>query len=489
MKNESMAKFGMAIAVAAAVVIWCAPAQANTLATGKNYTWIGGASGHQTDWETIGNWGSVANFTGTAQATINSSTYYPVISAPETLGVGVGGTGTGVGPSGDQNYALYLSSSAATLAINSTLTITGGTNDYMGGVYNAGTITLNTGGALTAPTYGNLNGPTGSPGSIVLAGGTLGIAGGTLQNGVAISGYGTIAGNFTNYLSHYNIGSANFPPQGTVTANSAAGLNVTGAFTNGYNFQYYNTAALNVGTSTSSPIGTMNINTGGTLTNYGVLNVYGTLNNNTNTSVALASKGNNNTGSASLLGGTLGGTGTGGFTNSYALTAYGTIAAPFTNTYTSSTIHGTMTIPTTQVLTIASGITLINQYTLTNNGILDFKITGTGPGTYAVLQSNAAHSSFVNSNGQVEFDLSGFAEQAGQSWEFYLGSQWLSIWNQNVSVTGLASGLTYELDAVTGGEKLTLDAVPTPEPGTMVLLGIGMLGLAVYGKCRMHKES
>jgi hypothetical protein len=56
-------------------------------------------------------------------------------------------------------------------------------------------------------------------------------------------------------------------------------------------------------------------------------------------------------------------------------------------------------------------------------------------------------------------------------------------------VTGLASGLTYELDAVTGGEKLTLDAVPTPEPGTMVLLGIGMLGLAVYGKCRMHKES
>jgi hypothetical protein len=30
---------------------------------------------------------------------------------------------------------------------------------------------------------------------------------------------------------------------------------------------------------------------------------------------------------------------------------------------------------------------------------------------------------------------------------------------------------------------------PVPEPGSMVLLGIGMLGLAVYGKRRMNKEA
>jgi len=32
------------------------------------------------------------------------------------------------------------------------------------------------------------------------------------------------------------------------------------------------------------------------------------------------------------------------------------------------------------------------------------------------------------------------------------------------------------------------EVAPVPEPGTMVLLGIGMLGLAIYGKRRMNKE-
>jgi hypothetical protein len=35
----------------------------------------------------------------------------------------------------------------------------------------------------------------------------------------------------------------------------------------------------------------------------------------------------------------------------------------------------------------------------------------------------------------------------------------------------------------------SLTGSPVPEPGTMMLLGIGMLGLAVYGKRRMNKDA
>jgi hypothetical protein len=494
--------FFLAVVMLALVAGFAPAAGASTLATGNSYTWQGGVS---TSWETLGNWSSTSNGTGySPNATINTATNYPVINAPETLAAPVG-TVPEVGPSGDNFYGLYLSNSASQLTINSTLTITGGANDYSGGVWNAGTITINTGGSLTAPSYGNLNGPmpvsgvftTGTPGSIVLNGGTLGIAGGTLENGEAISGNGTIAGTFTNYLTHYNVGSNNSPPAGTVTANSAAGLNVTGAFTNGYNFEYaaYNGAALNVGTSISNPTGVMNIQPGGTLTNYGVLSVYGTLNNNTSTAVVLASKGNNTSGSASLQGGTLGGTGTGGFINASGFTfnAYGTIAAPFTNSYTSTSSYGTIVIPSLQTLAIANGITLINNGHLVNNGTLDFIIAGSGTGVSStgVLQNNAAHSTFTTI-GNAEFDLTGLTGQnGGESWEFFLGSSSSHPWAGattsspgNVTVVGLASGLTWEIDPVgTTGEVFKIDgtAVAVPIPPSALLLGTGLLGLVGLG--------
>jgi hypothetical protein len=51
-----------------------------------------------------------------------------------------------------------------------------------------------------------------------------------------------------------------------------------------------------------------------------------------------------------------------------------------------------------------------------------------------------------------------------------------------ITIAFTGSGQTVSLDA-------NLDVIPTPEPGTMVLLGIGMFGLAVFGKRRMIKEA
>jgi hypothetical protein len=48
---------------------------------------------------------------------------------------------------------------------------------------------------------------------------------------------------------------------------------------------------------------------------------------------------------------------------------------------------------------------------------------------------------------------------------------------------------TGSIAAVIGGFQLVENVAPVPEPGTMMLLGIGMLGMAVYGKRRMNKEA
>lgn len=54
-----------------------------------------------------------------------------------------------------------------------------------------------------------------------------------------------------------------------------------------------------------------------------------------------------------------------------------------------------------------------------------------------------------------------------------------------VEVMNLMNGSEYKQSLLIADP----DSTPVPEPGTMVLLGAGMLGLAVFGKRRMNREA
>lgn len=75
---------------------------------------------------------------------------------------------------------------------------------------------------------------------------------------------------------------------------------------------------------------------------------------------------------------------------------------------------------------------------------------------------------------------SGYYNLAGQDYSVYFdfGANAIDLLNSSYII-----GYTPEC-----ANDVILEKVPVPEPGTMVLFGIGMLGIAIIGKRRMNKD-
>jgi fibronectin-binding autotransporter adhesin len=332
-----------------------------------------------------------------------------------------------------------------------------------------GTFTVASGGSLNLAdgTSMSINGTLVNGGTVLLTGtGSTLSAGLTNTGSIAMNGNSdalTDSGDFNNNsggslalnadLNSVSVsGNFNNNAGASVNMNGTNGkLSVTGLFNNG--------GAVNLGGSNNTLTAT------GAFTNSGNVTI--------GASDTLNAKGGysqSGGGTTVRLGGTIsaptfvvgGGTVQGG----------GTIAANVQNT------GGTIT--PTDLNNKPSTLTVNGNFAQGTNGTLVIDLGGTGSGQFSVLSISGT----ANLGGMVDFTaLGGFTPGAGETFTFLLASLGVSgtFADQPPVLTNFVCPIGSTCTDVYGPNSVSFEisasTTPTPEPGTMILIGTGLLSL------------
>jgi hypothetical protein len=412
------------------------------------------------------------------------------------------------------NVSALSNAGAITINPGTTLNITGGgpgiTDVVAGSSLNvAGTFELggnstmsglaqlaNVGGSLTLDGQ-TLNDTPGGGAFTVTLGGSLSIVNGSNMsiNGTLING-GTISLSGTGSTL-----SADLTNTGSIALNGNGDtLTDSGDFNNNSG----GSLALNADLNKVSVNGNFNNNAGASVSmngTNGTINVNGAFNNSggvlVSTTNNLTTGAFSNSGNVTVGNGGVGSTGklnaSGGYTQSAGGTTIhlgGTITTP-TFVVNGGTVDGGGTIAgnvqnnagaiTPAEFGAPSTLKVSGNYTQGTNGTLIIDLSGTGLGQFSVLSigGNAAL------DGMVEFTAIGFTPGANESFTFLIASLVSGTFNNDlhpvftnfVCPTGSTCTDVYAANSVT----LNISASstnPTPEPGSLLLLGSGLLGLA-----------
>lgn len=110
--------------------------------------------------------------------------------------------------------------------------------------------------------------------------------------------------------------------------------------------------------------------------------------------------------------------------------------------------------------------------------------TPSNPWKYNVSDSDSIlKSGTFNTYNRASLDDTGMLGWGGDNKHF------AATFDLSLNGYDISNGALFHNTMECGNDNLIGQSAPVPEPGTMMLLGVGMLGLAVFGKRRMNKNA